>query len=142
MAELAASIRTRISIAQQLSKKTHEDIDGYKDAPEYLKCVGRDLQAFYSILGSLASYLSEEDTAVGVLHPANSEINEVLSESVRLFNDIKPIISEFIQDKATGNMSRWYLSGCPWKEKESKSLRDQLSVAKVKLNVAISTANL
>lgn len=142
MAELAASIGTLISIAYKLAKSIYVTIDDTKDAPEYLKSVGRDLKAFYSILGSLYSYLSDEDTAVGVLHPANSDLKDVLSECVRLFQDIQTITSEFITDKATGKLSRWYLVKWPWKEKEVKRLRDHLSVAKVTLNVAISTANL
>jgi hypothetical protein len=142
MAEFAASVVTLVSLAYKLSKSVYDAVEDAKDAPVYLKSVATDLKAFYSILGSLDGYLSEEDTATGVLHPANSNLKDVLSECVRLFREIQIIVGEFIEDKATGRVSRWYLVKWPWKEKEIKRLRDQLSVSKVTLNVAIATTNL
>ncbi|KAI9690587.1 MAG: hypothetical protein M1822_009550 [Bathelium mastoideum] len=140
---LATAIGSLISYAYKISKTTYEAIDGIRKAPKHLSFISDDLKVFYSNLGTLYGYLSEDDTATGVLHPAVSlELKDVLRNCIAIVEELKAFINEYTKDEATGSAAKWHYAQWPWKEKEVTRLREHFSTNKMTLSCVISSINL
>ena len=140
---LATAIGTLISYGYKLTKTTYEAIDSFKTAPKHLRAISRDLKALYSVLGPLYGYLSEDDTATGVLHRSISlELKEVLANCVDIFKELATIVNEYSRDEIVGNVAKWHSALWPWKEKEVTRWREHLSANKITLNIAIASIKL
>lgn len=140
---IAAGVGSLVTTAHALSKIIYENIDSVKKAPRHLRATSRDLKSFYCVLGNIAGFLGDTETAGGLLHPATlPDLQDVLENCIRLFQELYTIVNEYLKDVKSADVARWHCVEWAWREKEVKVLQDCLSAHKITLNVAIATANL
>ncbi|KAF4441586.1 hypothetical protein F53441_11990 [Fusarium austroafricanum] len=141
---LAASLIGLLTTAYKLSRTIYGAVDSISSAPVHIKAVSSDTKAMFSVLGTLSSYLDDEDNAMGVLHRVvAADLGEVLTNSISVLKELHILVGEFIKCESRGqNVGKWNSLRLHFKETEVKQWREQLVAHKITLSVAISMANL
>lgn len=98
----------------------------------------------FIVLGTLSGYLSEEDTAAGVLHDMiAADLKEVLANSISVLKELQLIINECTEGgHGDPTIGKWKSSRWHFKEAQIKLWGEQLTAHKVTLSVTVSMANM
>ncbi|KAM0424752.1 hypothetical protein ACHAPT_010062 [Fusarium lateritium] len=142
---LAASLITLLGTAYKLSKSIYGTVDSISAAPTHIRAVSSDAKAMFSVLGTLSSYLNDEDNAMGVLHRVvAADLGDVLTNSISVLKELQILVGEFVKGENTGGQSigKWKSIRLHFQEAEVKQWREQLVAHKITLSVAIAMANL
>ena len=140
---LASGIATLIAATYTSCQTLSNTIDGIKSAPKYVGVIGKDLQDFYRILGTLQALLDDGESTAGIVQSATSEnLSRVLENSISIFADINKIVSDFSSHGSSTEVKLWRRIRWTFKDKEVGELRRNLTAHKITLNLAISVANL
>lgn len=143
---LAVNIMTLISTAFKVSKEVYNTLEQISSAPKHLKAITSDLEDFYTILGSLKGYLEDAELSPGVLLAAEKvNIVGVIENCVEIFTKINLLVNSYnLRGKrgGIGDMGNWRKIKYSFKLAETETLRSQLAMHKMTLNMAISLVNL
>ncbi|KAI1385426.1 uncharacterized protein F4822DRAFT_343904 [Hypoxylon trugodes] len=141
---IATGIGSLLSTALSISKYTIGTISSIQEAPKHIKAISSDTKAIFVVLGTLSGYLSEEDTATGVLHHViAADLRNVLTSSISVLKELQFLINEFIGgEHSNSKVGKWKSSRWHFKEDQIKQWREQLAAHKVTLSVTVAMANL
>ncbi|KAI0185559.1 hypothetical protein EV127DRAFT_515126 [Xylaria flabelliformis] len=140
---LLTSISGLVVSAYRLAASVYTTIEGIKGAPKNILAVSVDIKALYAILGTLQSYLSEDDFSAGLLHRAiSSDLGTALSNIVSVFKEIQTSVNGYKNAQESAPVSTWPSLKWHFRETQIRRWGEQLSSHKITLSVAIATANL
>ncbi|XXH02681.1 Cytochrome c oxidase subunit 1 [Hypoxylon texense] len=147
---ITTSIGGVLTIATSLSKSMIGTVDSIRDSPKYIKALSSDTKAMFVVLGTLSGYLSEEDTATGVLHDVIvADLREVLSNSTSVLTELQLILNDRVdgedgEDGEDGDkeVGKWKRSTWHLKEDQIQRWREQLTAHKTTLSVTVAMANM
>ena len=119
-------------------------IDNLKSAPKHVRVIATDLRSLYSILGTIQTYLDDEDLTKGLYNTSKSacdNLQQILSNVVDILRTFETVINGYIKLGQASRLAGWNRTQWLWKEKEVERLRNHLSDHKMTLNIAIAMAN-
>ncbi|KIW97894.1 uncharacterized protein Z519_01478 [Cladophialophora bantiana CBS 173.52] len=100
---IATAVVTLVTNAYKLCGGLYRTIDEINQAPKHLLYLSQDLKAFYTVLGTLETYLQEHDLCPNVLHPAAlADPNGLLEDCVKVLKALQRIVKKFVKhDRAS-----------------------------------------
>lgn len=140
---IATAVSTIVVNGIKLCLSVYGTIDGMRQAPKHLQAVSHDLKNFYSILGTIQSYLDDKELTQGLLHIQSCDnLQSILANSVSVLQDFEKIVSGYIKAAQELSVTRWQKVSWTWKLGDVENLRKHLSDHKASLSIAIGMANL
>lgn len=140
---IAAAVSTIVANGIKICLGVYTTVDGIKKAPKHLKAVSLDLKSFYSLLGTIQTYLDDEELTHGLLHEQTcGSIQEVLTNCVSILQEFEKIVAGYVNAGRPFNVGRWQKVSWTWKFSDVENLREHLSHHKLTLSLAISMANI
>lgn len=132
-----------LEAAVQLSAAVSRQIDAISDAPRVLTTLSADLQEVLSILETLLYYLSNDDTAKGVLHPSTArDLDAVLKKYAKSLCLLEEKLEKATEGRSGGKLGLWKRTMLTLQAKEFTDVREQLATQKIMLNISVAVSNL
>jgi ribosomal protein S15P/S13E len=140
---IAAAVNTLVLNGIKICLGVYTTIDGIKQAPKHIKAISKDLKTFYGLLGTIQTYLDDEDLTQGLLHTRTCEsIQEILTNCVNILQEFEKIVAGYVSPGRLLKVTGWQAVSWTWKVKEIENMRRHLSDHKSSLGLAIAMANI
>ncbi|CAI0653242.1 unnamed protein product [Colletotrichum noveboracense] len=137
-----SSTAGHLEAAVQLSAAVSRQIDAISDAPRVLTTLSADLQEVLSILETLLYYLSNDDTAKGVLHPSTArDLDTVLKKYAKSLCLLEEKLEKATEGRSGGKLGLWKRTMLTLQAKEFTDVREQLATQKIMLNISVAVSN-
>ncbi|KAF4635838.1 hypothetical protein G7Y89_g2253 [Cudoniella acicularis] len=139
---VASAITGLVIKAFTVSKDVYAQAKQISNAPKHIQAISRDLEDFYSILGTLKLYLEDGDLTAGLLYSAGrTNLENALENCLLAFDRTNELVGSFKAKGGVGDVGTWKRIQFSFKSAQTEALRNELAAHKLSLNIAISLVN-
>jgi hypothetical protein len=143
MAAEAATITALVIKAFALGKEAYTQAQQISNAPRHVEAMVRDLEDFYTTLGILQGYLTDEEFCVGAIHSSNkTNLESAVKNCLWTFEKINTLVNSFKAKPGSTDISIWRKIRYLFLSAEAERLSKELCAHKLTISMAISLANL
>jgi hypothetical protein len=137
------SVISATTLALHAAKRAYEFVEGIVDAPNAIGFLQRDLNALQSVLAVLDSRVRDPAFAH---NPRSIQIVAIIQKPLQGCSEdcqrVIKMLHPFIRSSVGAKTGRWRSMAFGFREKEMRSLQQDLVSSKTTLEVGISLANL
>lgn len=139
---ITAGVGGTVGVALHLSRRLFEQVDGIINGPTELVAMRRDTRDFFNILASLEPMLREKEVKEDKdIFDVIQRLNQPLDNCMATLKNLETLIQKSVKPTGELKKSKWRNFAASFREKELRTLADQLANGKLTLGLALTTIN-
>jgi hypothetical protein len=139
---IVAGVLGTVGVALHLSRRVFEQINGIINGPTELATLRGDTSALLEILAGLEPILREKEIKEDKdIFDVVQRLNKPLDNCMATLKDLEVLIQKNVTHTGELKKSKWRSFKSSFREKDWKSLADQLANGKLTLGLALTTIN-
>jgi hypothetical protein len=139
---IIAGVVGTTAVALHTSRRLWELIDGIVNGPTQLVALRRDARDLFNILASLEPVARERESKEDKdVSDVIQRLNQPLDNCMETLKALEILIQKSVKPTGELKKSRWRTFASTFREKELKSLTDQLASSKLTMELALTTIN-